>query len=363
MGTVKIQLAVETADGRTVRTSIEIDSENEATAQTQAAVAGAITAILQPPIPTVAHIINTTPVGEILAVVPPSANIPKDGSLVTPMVDVATTPMSPSAAGLAAAMGTGANPAPTNTSTLPASPTITAAQTNRRDWSKYSVGFGVVLVLMALGVAAIFPPLVPPKQRIEVFMMSFAFGLLGTLSLFSGAMPRRDGTKPTGVASASPQPQASPKPTAALSTNAQAAREQLLRRGQTGRANGATLWGLGFGAVFVLAGISAPFLFPNTGPDERFLMMLGFAPVVVIGIILMVVFWRRMHPHQPEPALAAASPSSPSAPRTARAPVTRAPNDAAFKLGVPAALAAIGVILALVLVLVIVATIVPLFTR
>lgn len=359
MGTVKIHLAVETADGRTVRTSIEIVSEHEATAQTQAAVAGAISAILQPaPIPTLANAANpvrATDALPALAAVPPSATLSKDGALVTPMLNGAdAAPMSSNHDGLAVAMGTGASPAITDASISPSVP--------RRDWSKYSVGFGIVLVLMALAVAAIFPPLVPPKQRIEVFMMSFAFGLLGTLSLFSGAMPRRDGAKPTANPAI-----AAPKPTAARSANAQAARELLLRRGQTGRASGATMWGLGFGAVFVLAGISAPFLFPNTGPDERFLMMLGFAPVVVIGVILMAVFWRRMRPPQPSPAFATATPSSPSvaptAPRPTRAPVARAPNDAAFKFGVPAALAAIGVIMVLVLILVVVATLVPLLTR
>lgn len=361
MGTVKIQLAVETADGRTVRTSIEIDSEHDSPAQTQAAVAGAIAAILQP-IPIAA------PVGTTFAAAPPSfanTHTHNDGALAMPITDaVEAAPMSSNANGLAEAMGTGASPAPTNTPT-PSAPHVQAiAATQRRDWSKYSVGFGIVLVLMALAVAAIFPPLVPPKQRIEVFMMSFAFGLLGTLSLFSGAMPRRDGAKqPTAnPIVALPKPAATPS-----AQSAQAAREQLLRRGQPGRVNSATVWGLGFGAVFVLAGISAPFLFPNTGPDERFLMMLGFAPVVVIGVILMAVFWRRMRPPQPSPAFAPASSHSlstpPSTARPARAPVTRAPNDAAFKFGVPAALAAIGVIMVLVIILVIVATIVPLFTR
>ncbi len=47
-------------------------------------------------------------------------------------------------------------------------------------------------MLAAMLVAVVFPPLVPRAQRIEVFMMSLAFGLIGTEALFAGARPSKD---------------------------------------------------------------------------------------------------------------------------------------------------------------------------
>lgn len=221
----------------------------------------------------------------------------------------------------------------------------------QRDWSKFSLSFGALLVVAALAVAVIFPPLVPREQRLEVFMMSLAFGLLGTLSLYSGALPGKGVTTP-------PIPAKSMAQVASTHDRATAERRAALLRARTAPSIGASLWGMAFGGVFVVAGLIAPLALGTGDADERFLMMLGFAPVVAVGILLIVIFLRRMQKPAAKSALASAMPMGASS-ATPRAPVSRAPTDVAFRFGVPAALAALGVVLLLVIGLVAVATLLP----
>ncbi len=183
-------------------------------------------------------------------------------------------------------------------------------------------------------------------------MMSLAFGLLGTLALYSGALGEQSGQAARVTRSAS------------ASASARDLERITWLRKNNGRPLGSSLWGIVFGGVFIVAGAIAPFSLGNGNPDERFLMMLGFAPVVVVGVILVTVFGRRITSMNKSPARMAmaailATPVA-LAQRTARVPVMRAPNDAAFKFGVPAALATLGVGLLIVIGLVVVATLLPL---
>ena len=93
-----------------------------------------------------------------------------------------------------------------------------------------------------------------------------------------------------------------------------------------------------------LAGLIAPFALPNVSADDRFLMMLGFAPIALIGIFLLWVFLRRPH--------AAALQAQTAGQRSAR------PGGALS--GAVGALAALGVMLGMVVALVVLATVLPL---
>ena len=226
----------------------------------------------------------------------------------------------------------------------------------QRDWSKFSLSFGALLVVAALVVAVVFPPLVPREQRLEVFMMSLAFGLLGTLALYSGALPGKgdsDQASETQLERRSPQT-LRPHP----NTQTLAMQRAAFLRTRDGHSAGSWLWGMAFGVVFVLAGVIAPFALGTGNADERFLMMLGFAPVAAIGVLLIVIFWRRMqNPARFGPSSTRVA--TPAVSRTTRKSVPRAPSDPAFRMGVPAALATLGILLLLVIGLVVVATLIP----
>ena len=322
--TVNLEISVSIGDQRKIRTSIQIEGDADVVNRASGAVMAVITAAASgstPALPTP----TVLPAAVAMATLPAQPAVP-----IVPIGDKAP---------------------PTNDShrqnvLKPQQPSKLA----QRDWSKFSLGFGALLVIMALAVAVVFPPVVPRGQRLDVFMMSLAFGLLGTLALYSGALGEQSGQA------------------ARVTRSASASARDLERitwlRKNNGRPLGSSLWGIVFGGVFIVAGAIAPFSLGNGNPDERFLMMLGFAPVVVVGVILVTVFWRRITSMNKSPArmAMAATHSIPVAiaPRTVRAPVTRAPNDAAFKFGVPAALATLGVVLLIVIGLVVVATLLPL---
>ena len=324
--TVNLEISVSIGDQRKIRTSIQIEGDADVVNRASSAVTAAITAAAS----------GSTPA------------LPTQTVLPAP-VATATSPEQPAAP----IVPIGDKVPPTNDShrqnvLQPQQPSKLA----QRDWSKFSLGFGALLVIMALVVAVVFPPVVPRGQRLDVFMMSLAFGLLGTLALYSGALGEQSGQAARVTRSAS------------ASASARDLERITWLRKNNGRPLGSSVWGIVFGGVFIVAGAIAPFSLGNGNPDERFLMMLGFAPVVVVGVILVTVFGRRITGMNKSPARMAmaailATPVA-LAQRTARVPVMRAPNDAAFKFGVPAALATLGVGLLIVIGLVVVATLLPL---
>ncbi len=324
--TVNLEIFVSIGDQRKIRTSIQIEGDADVVNRASSAVTAAITAAAS-------GSTSALPTQTVLPAPVATATLPAQP--VVPIVPIGDkVPLT--------------NDSHRQNVLQPQQPSKLA----QRDWSKFSLGFGGLLIIMALVVAVVFPPVVPRGQRLDVFMMSLAFGLLGTLALYSGALGEQTGQAARVTRSAS------------ASASARDLERITWLRKNNGRPLGSSVWGIVFGGVFIVAGAIAPFSLGNGNPDERFLMMLGFAPVVVVGVILVTVFGRRITGMNKSPArmAMAATPAIPVAPaqRTARVPVTRAPNDAAFKLGVPAALATLGVGLLIVIGLVVVATLLPL---
>ncbi len=218
-----------------------------------------------------------------------------------------------------------------------------------RHQQRLTIGFGGALVLAAILVAVVFPPLVPRAQRIEVFMMSLAFGLIGAGALFAGALPGK-------TDSPAPQPAQSPAPAVPFAPRYNSAKALLQKRKPLN-----AIWGLGFGALFLVAGLVAPFVLGQANADDRFLMMIGFAPVAVTGALMIAIFWRVVTGKAPT-STPSAKPAA-SAPRSSKPSVTRIPDQAAFKLGVPLLIGTSLVILVAVLALVVVATVLPILNR
>ncbi len=357
--TVKLDLELAIGHERQLRAQIQLEGDADLVARASSAVTTALTALMTMPAAQTTPP-ATAPVAAAGApvVAPPPTPSPTIVAMPTAPPKIAPepkpkptpAPVSTPAATLSAAS---AESQPQNgAGAALAQRALVQRALAQRDWSKFSVSFGALLVLAALAVAVIFPPLVPREQRLEVFMMSLAFGLLGTLALYAGALPGKgravdDGVKPASRAKADP--------------HAIALQRAAFLRTQTMRPIGASLWGMTFGIVFVLAGVIAPFVLGTGDADERFLMMLGFAPVAAVGILLIAIFWRRMRlAVRPTPRAGFGTPTAtPAAPRSTRSPVPRAPDTSAFKVGVPAALATLGLLLLLVIGLVIVATLVP----
>ncbi len=213
--------------------------------------------------------------------------------------------------------------------------------------------FGGVLVLAAILVAIVFPPLVPRAQRIEVFMMSLAFGLIGSVTLFAGALPQRS-TQPKLTASSSgatafnsSQSQTVVHP---ISKSGDAkpklvldARRRALLQAQESRKPLGALWGFGFGVLFLVSGIVAPFVLGQASADERFLMMIGFAPVAITGALMIGLFWRTLS--------------------QVSTPDGKAVGPAGFRIGVPLAIGLLLVVLFVVLGLVLLGTLLPILSR
>jgi hypothetical protein len=352
--TVKLELDISVGSERKLRAQIQLEGHADIVSRASRAVTSALTSVINLPV--------------MPAALPELVSVPAAGT-VTPGPKIAPVPVPVPVATPQPAF---VPPASYNVPAV-ATPTRQPENSHRqygvtailaqRDWSKFSLSFGVLLILAALAVAVIFPPLVPREQRLEVFMMSLAFGLLGTLALYAGALPGRGVPHPTPVTQSDPRPQqtmaAHRLPRSQTNPQTLAMQRATFLRAQVAQPAGTSLWGMAFGVVFVLAGVIAPFALGTGNADERFLMMLGFAPVAAVGVLLIAIFWRRMQ-KTPQRASPVAPVATATAPRSIRSPVSRVPNDVAFKVGVPAALATLGILLLLVIGLVVVATLVPL---
>lgn len=145
---------------------------------------------------------------------------------------------------------------------------------------RISGGVGVVMFLLAVGV----PLLVPVEMRREILPMPIAFGLVGALSLFSALLPEPDGMPRAAMAAA---------PAAEIVRSAAAPTLRAGRRRAAPVSARRRMVGAGFGALFALGGVIAPFVLASTNPDDRFLMMIGFAPIAAIGAFLMWVFLKQ----------------------------------------------------------------------
>lgn len=231
-----------------------------------------------------------------------------------------------------------------DTQTHPATPSLAAYMQRYR--IQINLGLGGVL----LALAVLVPAIVPAEERREVLIMTILFGLTGALLLFTAMLPGSNRQATTTNLPRVHQPAAP----SATRVETSAARLRLFAKRQTPMRAG---WGIALGITFVLLGILAPFTLGATTADERFIIMLGFAPVTVVGFFLIAIFGRslvtqRYATPQPHPAIQPVSASA-----TKRAPVTRMPQTFEYRAIVPAAIIGLLVIMIVVVGVVIYATV------
>ncbi len=207
----------------------------------------------------------------------------------------------------------------------------------QRHRARISGAVGLFLIALAVSI----PLLVPVAMRREVLPMPIGLGLVGAISLFSALLPdpqRRSPRAKAQVRMTMPVQEAAVQASTQriASVSAMVKPQSITRR----------VIGLSFGAALALAGLIAPFALPNVSADDRFLMMLGFAPIALIGIFLLWVFLRRPHAAMPQAQTAGQ--------RSAR------PGGGGALSGAAGALAALGVMLGMVVALVVLATVLPL---
>lgn len=153
----------------------------------------------------------------------------------------------------------------------------------QRHYTHVMACFGGLLLIMAV----IAPILSPANQRGEIIIMTILFGLIGALMLYKAIAPGGNAATTEAIVQRPPSRPA----VIARAGNASAVRLTLRAR-QERRARTRALIGAIFGLFFALAGVVAPFALSEgeTGADARFLMMLGFAPVVVSGTLMVGIF-------------------------------------------------------------------------
>lgn len=248
--------------------------------------------------------------------------------------------------------------APTN---MPETLSLNWIQRNR---TRVSLGFGGLL----LALAVLAPIIAPPGQRSDVLIMTLLFGLTGALMLFTSMLPARSAARGVTPASATSASAAPAVTTARISTSRRAS---LLRYSQPRTMK--TGWGIAMGLIFVIAGILAPFTLGAVTADERFIIMIGFAPIAIVGLFMIFIFGRgalgklrtpiyggdasRPNASRPKPAAPPSASTSASAPK--RTPVTRVPKRFDYQVLVPVAIGALLVLLVVVVSVVIFATIAP----
>jgi hypothetical protein len=169
-------------------------------------------------------------------------------------------------------------------------PRSTAALWLQRHYTSIMACFGGLLLIMA--VAA--PILSPASQRGEIIIMTVLFGLIGALMLYKAIAP---GGNVSARGAASQRP--SNRPTVIARANIPSAARLTLRARQERRARRRALAGATFGLFFALAGVVAPFALSegDAGADARFLMVIGFAPVVISGALMVGIFARTLLTH------------------------------------------------------------------
>jgi hypothetical protein len=229
----------------------------------------------------------------------------------------------------------------------PPSPAMLWMQRNR---ARINIGFGGLLVALAL----IVPLIVPPAQRSDVLILTILFTLAGALLLFTAFLPGR------GKAAADDHARSVPsQSTTTLTANpsASAARREQLLKPAAKQAPFKAGVGIALSIVFIVAGLVAPFLLGAANADERFLIMLGFVPITVIGFFMLAIFGRKYFVKLlPAANGNASAPLKASAPAK-RAPVSRVPQNLEYRAIVPVAIISALVLMIVVVVVVIYATV------
>jgi hypothetical protein len=279
---VRVAIDVTLPSQRNVSARIEIEAQAEDAAQVANAMAAAVSAAVTSALASAGVASSALPPQASTAVQAQAVQSPSIQEVPAPGAAAPAEPM-PAVPAMSAP-------------DVPASAAMDAAPAAKRGpalWverqrSRISAGFGVLLIALALLV----PLVTPPEQRGETVIMIVLFGLTGALSLYSALTPG-DGRKTTagrvpGNASAAPMRAAPPMRPAAVAGRI----PHNLRRDNRPRA----ITGMAFGTLLILAGLFGPFLLSGSesNPDTRFLMMLGFSPVVLSGGLLVAVFWRQL---------------------------------------------------------------------
>jgi hypothetical protein len=222
---------------------------------------------------------------------------------------------------------------------------------------------------LLLALAVLIPILVPAAQRSDVLIMTILFGLTGALLLFTAMLPDRNPDRNPGRSSGrssgrsrgagDTQARSVTMPTTSwLQSRPQSHVPSKVKPVKAG-------WGIALGLTFVLAGFIAPFILGATSADERFVIMLGFAPVVVAGFFMIAIFGRSLFRFPQSSAEAAEAMPKPAGGAATvhvgvnikRAPVMRVPQTLEYKAIVPIAIVSLLVIMVIVVGLVIAATV------
>jgi hypothetical protein len=262
---LRLSVELDRGAGAVQRISVHIEGQGALAAQTAARIAEiyehAVAEMLRRPVIEAEQPVRGAAMPPIAAAssdAPPSAVLPAPEPMLSPREN--ETPVQERGA------------------SVPARPRPTPWFQRRR--KHISGGIGIALFALAV----IVPLIVPVEMRREILPMPIAFGLVGALSLFSALLPDPDG-----------KPRASSGAAAETSRRAPDIRTPARPTVRSGPPPSATrrAIGAGFGALLGVGGLVAPFLLAGSNPDERFLMMIGFAPIAAIGAFLMWVFLRQ----------------------------------------------------------------------
>jgi hypothetical protein len=320
---LKVQLEVE-LEGRPLRIMVQVEGEGEparlAAAEVSAAIASALSKAAQSP-----------------GVMAQSPGMPAQSPVIPGPVPQDVTDSGQIGAGLAPASLEGVTSA---------SSSSTASVWIQRNRARMSLGFGALLLVLAMLV----PVVVPAEARHDMLIITILFGLTAALLLFTALLPARGQQGDAGPAELrpGPTPMNRPNPARALPL----ATPSPLKAG----------WGMLVGVGFVLAGLLAPFALGANTADERFIIMLGFAPVCLIGVLLIAIFGRsgmrteRVSTSTPSRGVRPATDRTTGAAVT-RAPVARVPNTFEYRGVIPLAIVTLLVVMVAVLAVVILATV------
>jgi hypothetical protein len=198
---------------------------------------------------------------------------------------------------------------------------------------RINLGFGGLLLALAI----LAPIVAPAAQRREMLIVTLLLGLTAALMLFTAMLP---GPEPAVVPSTKMQP----RPAQPARVSPEQARRALLVKRRSPLSAGA---GLVVGVAFLLLGVLAPFTLGATTADERFIIMIGFSPIAVIGGLLVYIFWQRAFFARAQPAHVTAGTAG------RRPPVTRVPQTVGYQAVLPALLVGLLVfVIAVVLVVI-----------
>jgi peptidoglycan/LPS O-acetylase OafA/YrhL len=196
--------------------------------------------------------------------------------------------------------------------------------------------------LLLIGLAIFIPIIVPRNERKDLLIVTIFFGLVGALMIFTAFLP-------TNANSPSAKTDASSREIPFQSR----VTKKFVVTPQKSPSRSA--FSIGLGMIFLISGLFAPYVLPNVTPDERFLMMIGFAPVAAVGGLLLWIFLRGAEsirlPKRKAPLM-----SSDTKPR---APVTRAPQHEPYQILIPLVIIGLIALLVITVVIVVLATFIP----